>query len=49
MSVVTPQPQALLLRLEGYEGPLDLLLELNLLDELVEELFAPGGFWAGQE
>lgn len=24
---------------------LDLLLELNLLDELVEELFAPGGFW----
>ena len=28
MSVVTPQPQALLLRLEGYEGPLDLLLEL---------------------
>ena len=28
---------------------LDLLLELNLLDELVEELFAPGGFWAEQE
>jgi glycerol-1-phosphate dehydrogenase [NAD(P)+] len=28
---------------------LDLLLELNLLDELVDELFAPGGFWAEQE
>ena len=28
---------------------LDLLLELNLLDELVAELFAPGGFWAEQE
>ncbi|WP_298132153.1 sn-glycerol-1-phosphate dehydrogenase [Micropruina sp.] len=28
---------------------LDLLLEANLLDELVDELFAPGGFWAGQE
>lgn len=28
---------------------LDLLLELNLLDELVGELFAPGGFWAGQQ
>lgn len=28
---------------------LDLLLELNLLDELVEELFAPGGFWTEQE
>lgn len=28
---------------------LDLLLEANLLDELVGELFAPGGFWAEQE
>lgn len=28
---------------------LDLLLEANLLDELVDELFAPGGFWAEQE
>lgn len=28
---------------------LDLLLELNLLDELVDELFAPGGFWAEQQ
>ena len=28
---------------------IDLLLEANLLDELVDELFAPGGFWAGQE
>lgn len=28
MSGTSPEPQALLLRLEGYEGPLDLLLEL---------------------
>ncbi len=27
---------------------LDLLLEADLLDELVDELFAPGGFWAAQ-
>ena len=27
---------------------LDLLLETDLLDELVDELFAPGGFWAAQ-
>ena len=27
---------------------LDLLVEANLLDELVDELFAPGGFWGGQ-
>lgn len=27
---------------------LDLLLEADLLDELVGELFAPGGFWAAQ-
>ena len=33
----------------GHDATLDLLLEANLLDELVDELFAPGGFWAEQE
>ena len=42
MSVVTPQPQALLLRLEGYEGPLDLLLELaEYADGLRRRMRAP--------